>query len=325
LDNKYKGIEITENYTLCAYHIKSRYRDLLYNKNTKEDLENLKQKILNGNNKGTHSEYGTISLCEHTFLEASIKLAELMNGIATPIKVTFNPDNAFYPQEISKVNSQTTTTQIEIYLLSNTPLTDANNLFDISNRKEYQERYNGRVTPPETRKNIALTNQQKETLQTNHNYATKYSYRGPLANFEGDSEFTPTDYESSLDPTKEKYYKTSLVALFFLFLLIPILAITLSVISRYTNKTKLIFWTGLATSGILTLMLGLISYLPKLGSGGPLGILLPVTLTIITSLGFAATFNTFKKGLKWTRRIPWIILFIIYLPMIIFTIFIGIF
>ena len=66
----------------------------------------------------------------NTTAERSRILSELRQGIATPLKITFQPDEPFYPQKISSINNGTT--YISVYVISPSPVTDKSGILRIN-------------------------------------------------------------------------------------------------------------------------------------------------------------------------------------------------
>ena len=167
-EEKYFGINITPSYNTCAEKIPSHY---LYRKNTQEDLDDLKQII---------KEDQTES-CEGIFLEAVINIAELKNGVATPLEIIFQPEEAFYPQKISSINPSGFGTWINVYLIANSPMEDTNNILDL-------------------KYNVELNEEWKNKLHTSLNYATKLTFNGNSEDLIKDSIFVEKEYDDTKNP-----------------------------------------------------------------------------------------------------------------------------
>jgi len=169
LKNKYKDLEITENDRRCAGRIEIPWYSPGY-----EDIDYIIEDEL---------EYALkYDECENASKDAVKVLVELEQGVSTPIKIEFKPDNAFYPQKMSSVNEGDI--EINIYVFSRTPIRDENGILSVSrmikiNNDWLKEKYN----------------------LTNEKYITLLEYDGDLDGLEQDSFFSETEYDPGLDPT----------------------------------------------------------------------------------------------------------------------------
>jgi hypothetical protein len=73
-----------------------------------------------------------------TTAERNSILYELEQGIATPLEITFQPDEPFYPQKISSINDGTT--DISVYVISPSPVEDKSGILSV-----YDTRSAGRL------------------------------------------------------------------------------------------------------------------------------------------------------------------------------------
>jgi len=105
-------------------------------------------------------------------------LVELEEGIATPLKITFEPHAPFYPMEMSSVNSGGT--YIIVYVLSDTPMLDSSGMLEV-----------------EAMTDSAWVAARYDVFLS---YATMLSYTGELETLEGDSVFIETEYDPYMDP-----------------------------------------------------------------------------------------------------------------------------
>ena len=111
-------------------------------------------------------------------------LQYLNQGIATPLKFVFQPNEPFYPMKISSINEGNT--NISVYVFSETPVKDKNDIlsiYEMTNASPLKEDYN-------------LTTQE---------YITLLKYIGNLKDLTEDSIFVSTDYNSSIDPKSSDY------------------------------------------------------------------------------------------------------------------------
>ncbi len=118
--------------------------------------------------------------CKNVSLQAVKVLVELKQGIATPLKFTFQPEKPFYPLKISSINDGET--NISVYVFSEMPVKDEKKVLSTHNMvklKGYlRDKYN----------------------LTNEKYVTLLKYGGNLKVLNEDSFFIPTKYEPTLDP-----------------------------------------------------------------------------------------------------------------------------
>jgi len=115
--------------------------------------------------------------------EREIVLMELGQGIATPLKIKFQPQAPFYPLKISSVNEGETL--IDVYLFSQTPVKDKFGVLAISQM---------------TKNDSSIKQAFKEDYDLGYDYITYLVYSGNLKNLDSDSWFEEQEYDSALDP-----------------------------------------------------------------------------------------------------------------------------
>ena len=98
---------------------------------------------------------------------------KLANGMSTPLKFEFQPTQPYYPLEISNIN--TGYSNIEVYVITNNPVKDMNEILDIDKSKEISSDLKEKLE-----KYIDL----KEA-----GYVTRLTYRGNLDNLNDDAIF----------------------------------------------------------------------------------------------------------------------------------------
>lgn len=166
LANKYKNLTITDADEICAEIIKTRLNEPFW-----EEFEDIDAKI----------EYlwNEEEICAEANLETVKVLVELKRGIATPIKIQFQPPAPFYPLKISSINNGST--GIDVYFFSETPAKDNSEILSISHMT----------------KSTPLL---KEKHGFDQRYITYLVYSGDLKELSSDAWFEPTQYDSDLDP-----------------------------------------------------------------------------------------------------------------------------
>ena len=149
-------------------------------------------------------------------------LQELKQGIATPIKITFQPSQAFYPLKISSLNDGQVL--VDVYVFSNTPVKDKSGVLSV----------------------VEMTKNNSSNLKENYGleqaYITHLTYTGDIKGLGSDSWFEGQAYSSSLDP--QFVDKTSMILdiiLFIItFIIIPIAVIVFAVIGFVVVVKKII-------------------------------------------------------------------------------------
>jgi len=227
----------------------------------------------------------------------------LKNGIATPLKITFQPDIPFYPLKISSINEGET--EISVYVFSEHPTEDQSTVLSVS-------------------KMAKLTTWLKEKYNlTNENYVTLLTYNGSLKNLHEDSFLELTSYNPSLDPNYvspgEKIIEVFLAILLVLFIFgIGIIAISViflilcgigyvieKVSERIKNKSFYYFPI------ILTLIIfSLVGY----------SFNLPI---MVYPLLYVSILNGFYAGRKKSKKKIWIAVLILLFIYTVFLIFGG--
>lgn len=121
--------------------------------------------------------------CEGAHFDVVKAMLELKQGTATPLEITFKPDNAFYPMEMSSINEGDT--NVNVYVFTKDPVKDTSGIMDVHRVKD--------ITSWSKRSTYDLSTQ---------NYATWMKYNGPLASLSGDSVFVTPDV---LDSTGDSF------------------------------------------------------------------------------------------------------------------------
>jgi hypothetical protein len=157
--------------------------------------------------------------CITADVDAVITLFELSQGIATPLEITFWPPAPMYPLKVSSLNDGIT--EIEVFVFSNTPMKDKNEIMNIS-----------AMTEP----TINFSKQ----YELNYKYVTKLEYVGSLKKLSNDAVFEETQFNEALDPNAYHFEDTSdfiilstfieIFVFVILFILIPIIFIALILI-----------------------------------------------------------------------------------------------
>lgn len=65
--------------------------------------------------------------------------AQLAEGVATPLEITFQPDKPFYPMKISSINEGDT--DIEVYVTSKTPVVDGSGVLRVTKTRTIDMKY----------------------------------------------------------------------------------------------------------------------------------------------------------------------------------------
>lgn len=217
LANKYENLSITDADGVCAekvagFIVRRPYRG-----------------ILDGEIRWAMEEIGE---CGNSSFEAVKVAIDLEQGIATPLKITFQPTAPFYPLRISSVNEGST--DVDLYLFSQTPVKDKSGILSVSQMTEN-------------------TQYLKEDYGLGQDYVTYLMYSGDLKDLSMDSWFEPTEYDSSLDPNyvsmwgevSSVIYYASLIAAYLavlalIYLVIPLAIIAFVVIGLIVMAKKVI-------------------------------------------------------------------------------------
>lgn len=163
LANKYKNLTITDNDRICAKAVIG-HTPRTFGRTSQPDIS---------------WALGAFKECQDAHPEAVQVLVELKQGVATPIKIQFQPKTPFYPLKISSLNDGST--KIDVYLFSETPIEDKSGVLAASQMTE----------------NTSLF---KNNYGLGQKYITYLTYSGDLKDLNSDSWFEPTKYNSSLDP-----------------------------------------------------------------------------------------------------------------------------
>jgi hypothetical protein len=101
-------------------------------------------------------------------------LYDLYNGVSTPIKLEFKPSQPYYPLGISNIN--TGYTDIEIYVITNRPVKDANKILEVDKSKEISS---------------DLKNKLKDRIDLKSaTFVTRLKYNGNLYDLNNDAFFS---------------------------------------------------------------------------------------------------------------------------------------
>ncbi|MFH1588776.1 MAG: DUF2330 domain-containing protein [Candidatus Diapherotrites archaeon] len=156
-------------------------------------------------------------------------LVELNQGVATPLKITFFPEEPMYPLKISSLNEGST--EIEVFVFSNTPMKDKN---EIMNEFKMTENTINFATH----------------YGLNQKYVTYLKYNGALNALNKDAVFEETTYNSELDPhvydfedTEDGYLILILLEIFvffIIFIMVPLIVIAAIIyfVVKYLKKKK---------------------------------------------------------------------------------------
>ncbi len=101
-------------------------------------------------------------------------LNDLSVGIGTPLKIEFQPDQPYYPLEISRVN--TGYTNIEVYVITYYPVKDMNKILDVNGTKDISFDFGRKL--------------EKYVDLKGANYVTRLKYVGYLDNLKNDAIFS---------------------------------------------------------------------------------------------------------------------------------------
>jgi len=172
ISNKYPGLAINEKEKFCADMLVEYYEPL--HRRAIQDIEEEEIERALENIEGCHGINPS----------AAKAMVELGLGIATPLKIAFEPRQPFYPLFISSINEGQTT--VHAYVFSLTPMADKNNVLSVSEM-------------------IKMDDSIKSDFYHNYglkgDYITFLSYSGGLKDLKADALFKATDYDSGLDPT----------------------------------------------------------------------------------------------------------------------------
>ncbi len=185
--NKYKDLTITDKDRTCAEVITEHYTH--YERIREQDI---------------YWALEQMDECKETTFEAVNVLVELAQGIATPIKITFQPQVPFYPLKISSLNEGDTI--IDVYLFSETPLKDKSGILSAPRMTENTSYLKGNYNLPQK-------------------YITYLSYVGNLKDLKSDSWFEEREYSSELDPKYVSWTERILYPLGYILVILIFLAI----------------------------------------------------------------------------------------------------
>jgi len=191
LANKYKDLTITDEDRVCAKIVADYYEGY-----TRID----EQKI--------YWALEDMDGCKEATFEAVNVLVELAQGIATPIKITFQPQVLFYPLKISSVNEGDTI--VDVYVFSKDPVKDKSEILSVSQM-------------------VKNTASRKEAYEQDYgisgDYITYLTYVGSLKDLKSDSWFGECNYNPKLDPKYESWWDKILPTIFYIIMILILLAI----------------------------------------------------------------------------------------------------
>jgi hypothetical protein len=295
LTNEYKNLSITQEDRECADHI--HIPEWVEPERIDHYMEN-RFVMLN-----ELEEYKNASF------EAVKVLVELKRGIATPIKIIFQPEKPFYPLKISSINNGST--EINVYVFSEKPVKDQEDILSLSYMvkadKDLKEKFN----------------------LTNENYITLLKYSGDLKDLNKDSLFISTEYDPKLNPnyipltTRILYFilpEDPFIFLFFFFPIpiVPLLFIALPFICIYFYgkervKNKEFYLPLFLIFITLLIIIGIIIGIIAIGKEGEIETI-PIiwgflSVPMISLLdGFYASHKNSKKWV-WITILPVLIIY----------------
>lgn len=187
LANKYKDLTITDEDRVCAEVITDYYTR----------YERIREQEI-------YWALEQMDECKEATFEAVNVLVELAQGIATPLKITFQPKVLFYPLKISSVNDGDTT--VDVYLFSRTPVKDKSGILSVTQMTKNTSYLKGKY-------NLA------------QEYITYLTYTGSLKDLKSDSWFEEREYSSKLDPKYESWWDKISYPLWVILMILILLAI----------------------------------------------------------------------------------------------------
>jgi len=179
LENKYAGLKFTENDRACANEFYSSY----YTMRRYGGYGAYVQQMINWtmSNLPQMSNQSKEAGCMNASVEAVTALYDLKAGIATPLKITFQPEKPFYPMRMTSLNSGPL--EANVYVFSSSPVKDSSGLMHIERMAVTSQYIKGR---------LGLISE---------NYLTYLKFSGDTSMLSTDSEFEPTFYDLSKDPS----------------------------------------------------------------------------------------------------------------------------
>jgi len=108
-------------------------------------------------------------------------LAELDQGVATPLSIKFTPKGAFYPLKVSSLNEGKT--RVDVYVFGDTPASDGSGILKVDSVTE----------------NVGYI----KAYGFNQEYITYLTFDGNLSELTEDAWFEPSTYKKSKDPNYE--------------------------------------------------------------------------------------------------------------------------
>ncbi len=162
--------------------------------------------------------------CQEVDFEAVKILVELKLGIATPLKITFQPKTPFYPLKISSINDGDT--EIDVYLFSETPVKDKSGILSLFQMTENTSVF-------------------KNSYRLGQKYVTYLNYSGDLKDLSSDSWFEPTEYDKNLDPNHvilgtSIFWSLMVIVYILIYCVVPIVIAVLVIIGLVVLIKKII-------------------------------------------------------------------------------------
>ncbi|MFH1424361.1 MAG: DUF2330 domain-containing protein [archaeon] len=127
------------------------------------------------------TEMKTKDDCKGADVEVVTAILKLQKGTATPLEITFQPEDAFYPMKMSSINEGDS--NVNVYVFSKDAVKDESGVMEIEKMTKIDN----------------WQHRDKYDLST-QKYATWLTYDGDLADLDEDSVFVKTSYKSSMAP-----------------------------------------------------------------------------------------------------------------------------
>lgn len=146
--------------------------------------------------------------CEGTDQEAVAVLVSLRLGIATPLKITFAPNEPFYPMKISSLNLDRGTALV--YFVSDHAVKDDSGILDVRYMKKYEGSY------------LSYAGIEQG------NIITLLTWEDSYENLEADSVFSERAFDPTLDPDYVPPVDIFLQIIFFILIILLFVILPLS-------------------------------------------------------------------------------------------------
>jgi len=181
LENKYSNLTFTATDKQCADAIYSYYEKQLEFRGYYKP-EYMIREIFEY---PQYSEKEIQEACiNNSATQESVKvLFDLKSGVATPLKIEFQPSQPFYPMKMTSINPGNVTANV--YLFSNTPMTDSKGIMDVEKITTVDSWY------------------QNQLNLTGQNFVTSFTYSGKTSQLVQDSVFQQAPYNCTKDPQCE--------------------------------------------------------------------------------------------------------------------------